>query len=152
MSRLLPPSPPSSSAATTKAMKGNRGKGTKPELLLRKALWHGGARGYRLNWKGAPGRPDICFPGRHLAIFVHGCFWHRCPKCHLGLPKSNSEFWKRKFELNVARDQKKERMLLDDGWKVMTVWECELKDGLAETVGKILSKLHTIDQISHGKG
>ena len=152
MSRLLPPSPPASSAATTKTMKGNRGKGTKPELLLRKALWHSGARGYRLNWKGAPGRPDICFPGRRLAIFVHGCYWHRCPRCHLGLPKSNSEFWKRKFELNIARDQKKECMLLEAGWQVVTVWECELKDRPAEAVAKILSKLHTINQSFHQKG
>lgn len=152
MSRLLPPSPPATYAATTKAMKANRGKGTKPELILRKALWHEGARGYRLNWKGAPGRPDICFPGRRLAIFVHGCFWHRCPRCHLGLPKSNTDFWKRKFELNVARDQKKERLLIDEGWKVMTVWECELKEELVKTVAKVLRQLHTIDRSLKKKG
>jgi DNA mismatch endonuclease (patch repair protein) len=152
MARLLPPSPPSSSAATTKAMKGNRGKGTKPELLLRKALWHEGARGYRVNWKGAPGRPDICFPGRRLAIFVHGCFWHRCTRCHLGLPKSNTEFWKRKFELNVARDQKKERLLIEAGWKVITVWQCELKAEPAKTVDTILRCLQSIDKSLQKKG
>ena len=141
MARLLPPSPPSSSPATSKSMKANRGKGTKPELFLRKALWHAGAKGYRLNWKGAPGRPDICFPKRKLAIFVHGCFWHRCPKCQLGLPKTNAEFWKKKFELNQLRDKEKERLLILEGWTVMVVWECELKNDVDKTLSKVLGSL-----------
>jgi len=122
-------------------MKANRGKGTKPELFLRKALWHAGAKGYRLNWKGAPGRPDICFPKRKLAIFVHGCFWHRCPKCQLGLPKTNAEFWKKKFELNQLRDKEKERLLILEGWTVMVVWECELKNDVDKTLSKVLGSL-----------
>lgn len=146
MARKLPPSPPSSSEATSKAMKANKGKGTGPELILRKALWHEGARGYRLNWEGAPGRPDICFPGRRLAIFVHGCFWHRCPRCALGLPKSNTEFWRRKFELNIARDKVKVSLLKRRSWKVMTIWECELKNDLDKTVIKILKEIQILNQ------
>lgn len=145
MARKLPPSPPSSSEATAKAMKANKGKNTAPEISLRKALWHEGARGYRLNWKGAPGRPDICYPGRRLAIFVHGCFWHRCTSCNLELPKTNTQFWKRKFELNVARDKEKECRLRAEGWDVVTIWECELKIDKDKMVALILRKLNDID-------
>ncbi|MFV2062505.1 MAG: very short patch repair endonuclease, partial [Chloroflexota bacterium] len=63
-------------------MKANRARDTKPELELRSALREAGYPGYRLNWKRAPGRPDISYPGRHVAIFVHGCYWHHCPRCH----------------------------------------------------------------------
>ena len=74
-----------------------------------------GLGGYRLNWKKAPGRPDIAYPGRKLAIFVHGCYWHHCPRCYPNLPKSNPEFWARKFELNRERDARKRRVL-EIGW------------------------------------
>jgi len=88
-------------------MKGNKAKNTKPELLLRKALCSTGIRGYSLNWKKVPGKPDIAFPGKKIAIFVNGCFWHRCPICDLPLPKTNIEFWKNKFIRNVERDRLK---------------------------------------------
>ena len=71
----------------------------------------GGLGGYRLNWRKAPGRPDIAYPGRQVAIFVHGCYWHHCPRCYPNLPKSNPEFWARKFELNQERDARKRRNL-----------------------------------------
>lgn len=104
-----------------------------------------------MNWKGAPGRPDICFPRRRFAIFVHGCFWHRCPKCNLGLPKTNTKFWKRKFELNVARDKEKERKLKAEGWKVMTIWECGLKFKFDKAVAQVLQQLKDIDSSLHKK-
>lgn len=103
-------------------------RNTKPELLLRKALWHSGLRGYRLHWKKAPGKPDIAFPGKKVAIFVNGCFWHRCPHCNLPLPKSNTEFWKEKFSKNVKRDVKKVMELEKKGWKTIVIWECEIKN------------------------
>lgn len=140
MVRQLPPSPRASSANTSKAMRANKAKDTKPELALRKALRESGYRGYRLNWKKVPGRPDISYPGKKLAIFVHGCFWHRCPKCTLGLPKSNIEFWKKKFVLNSARDIAKKHALEALGWKVWVVWECDIKKRNLASVFDFLAK------------
>jgi len=118
---------PAVSPATRHVMQANRSKDTKPELKVRAALRQAGLAGYRLHWKKAPGRPDICYPGRRLAIFVNGCFWHRCPYCDLPLPKSNVDFWEAKFARNRARDQRDYQLLLEDGWTVAVVWECRLK-------------------------
>ena len=90
-----------------------------------------GYPGYRLNWRKAPGRPDIAYPGRKVAIFVHGCFWHRCPSCNPPYPKAQSEFWKRKFAAQQERDARK----LQPNWKppagtVITVWECQVREDL----------------------
>jgi len=123
--------------STSKVMSSNKGKDTKPELQLRRSMWAKGIRGYRLNWKKAPGRPDIAFPGRKLAIFVHGCFWHRCAKCNLPSPKSNTEFWKTKFDRNVLRDAQKNEQLIKMGWTVITVWECDIKNNLKNIVDNI---------------
>ncbi len=122
-------------------MVANKSTNTKPELTVRRHLRTAGFPGYRLHWRinGEDGgyicRPDIAFPGRKLAIFVHGCFWHRCPKCDLVLPKSNVDYWSEKFEKNVERDRKKEISLRDFGWRVHTIWECELNDGASKLVG-----------------
>ena len=91
-------------AAIKKSMKGNKRANTKPELLVRQRLRAAGLTGYRLEWK-VPGKPDIAFPGRKIAIFVNGCFWHRCPKCNPSQPKRNVEFWEAKFRRNIERDQ-----------------------------------------------
>jgi DNA mismatch endonuclease (patch repair protein) len=122
-------------------MKGNRGRDTQPELLLRALLRQAGHPGYRLHWKKAPGRPDIAYPGRKVAIFVNGCFWHRCPHCQPAEPKSHSEFWQRKFELNRERDDRKCRELQDAGWTVITVWECSLKADAEAVVAEIVTSL-----------
>ena len=82
-------------------MRGNVRAGTKPELALRRLLRQAGYSGYRLHWKKAPGTPDVAYPGRKLAIFVNGCFWHRCPLCIPPLPKSHAEFWETKFARNL---------------------------------------------------
>ena len=119
--------PPPSSDITTRVMRANKGKGTDPEMVVRRMLREMGHPGYRLNWKKVPGRPDIAYPGRRVAIFVNGCFWHRCPRCNLPLPKSHTEFWQRKFERNVERDRRKTSELEAMGWKVITIWECEVK-------------------------
>jgi DNA mismatch endonuclease (patch repair protein) len=106
------------------------------------ALREAGLLGYRLNWKKAPGRPDIAFPGRRVAIFVQGCFWHHCPACYPNLPKSNAAFWARKFELNRERDARKRRDLEDLNWTVFEAWECHLKADAKLLVANMLVAIH----------
>lgn len=125
------------SAVTSKVMSANKGKDTKPELILRKALWNAHIRGYRLHWRQVPGRPDIAFPVRKLAIFINGCYWHRCPYCHPHEPKTNIDFWKKKFEANIARDRNKIEALHAVGWQIITVWECEIKKSINACVEQI---------------
>ena len=130
------------SEATRHVMQANKSKDTKPELRVRRALRDAGLTGYRLHWKGAPGRPDVCFPGRRVAIFVNGCFWHRCPRCQLPLPKSNVDFWRDKFERNRARDARDNELLVADGWTVVVVWECCLEGDLADAaMGEVVSEV-----------
>lgn len=127
-------SPKPSNENVSKIMSHNKAKNTKPELLVRKALWEKGHRGYRLHPKNIPGRPDIAFIGKKIAIFVNGCYWHRCPTCNYGIPKTNSKFWENKFSKNVERDKRKIKELKELGWKVVTIWECELKSSNAEDI------------------
>ena len=122
---------------TSRVMSANKAKNTKPEITLRKALWSEGYKGYRLNWKRAPGRPDIAYPGKKIAIFVNGCYWHRCPKCDLPLPKTNTEFWEDKFDKNVKRDKKKKDELLSLDWIVLVFWECDIKSNISNSIQKI---------------
>ncbi len=122
-------------------MRANRGRDTAPERALRRALRESGHPGYRLNWRRAPGHPDISYPGRRVAVFVHGCFWHHCPRCQPVLPRSNQAFWARKFELNQERDARKRRELEARGWVVHEVWECDIRDRLAEVTRRIVSDL-----------
>lgn len=102
------------------------GKDTKPELIVRKALYARGFR-YRLNVRTLPGRPDIVLRRYRAVIFVHGCFWHG-HDCHLfKWPKTRPDFWRDKIGRNVERDKETVAALLDEGWRVATVWECALK-------------------------
>lgn len=126
---------------TSRAMSSNRAKDTRPEVMLRSSLWANGVRGYRLHWKRAPGRPDIAFPAKKKAIFVHGCFWHRCPYCALGIPKSHSEFWIQKFLKNQERDQRKISRLITCGWNVLVIWECQIKRNTPECVHRVIDFL-----------
>jgi DNA mismatch endonuclease, patch repair protein len=138
----LPPAPPASSPSTRKTMQANRGKNTGPELELRRLLRNAGYPGYRLHWKKAPGHPDIAYPGRRIAVFVNGCFWHRCPHCNAPMPKSNTEFWQAKFAANRERDARKTAELEAAGWTVLTVWECQVRDepiGVVSDICKVLS-------------
>jgi len=121
----------------SRVMSRNKARNTKPELNLRRSLYADGVRGYRLNWKKAPGTPDIAFPGKKIAIFINGCYWHRCPHCELPLPKTNKEFWEEKFDKNIKRDIKKEKELLDLGWIVLVFWECKIKTNMKECTNKI---------------
>jgi DNA mismatch endonuclease (patch repair protein) len=104
-----------------------RSKDTQPELAVRKFLFRNGLR-FRLHAKYLPGKPDIIFPSRKLAIFVHGCFWHGCKKCIDGkrMVKSNSDYWMSKVEGNRRRDSRNKRALRASGWNSLTIWECEV--------------------------
>lgn len=105
--------------------------------MLRLALARAGVKGYRLHLKDVPGRPDIAFPKSKLAVFVNGCFWHRCPECNLRIPKTHREFWKKKFELNQERDKRMVDEATSAGWRVLTIWEHEVKKDLAGCVMRI---------------
>ena len=119
-----------------------KSKDTSPERTVRRVLTGLGAR-YRLHRKDLPGNPDIVMPGRKLAIFVHGCFWHG-HDCARGarVPKANRDYWLAKVARNRARDAKAAEALRADGWAVETVWECELKDAarLSDRLAAILGR------------
>jgi DNA mismatch endonuclease, patch repair protein len=114
-----------------------RGKDTKPEVRVRSALHALGYR-FRLHRKDLPGKPDIVLPKHRVAIFVHGCFWHS-HNCRYGsvVPATRAEFWSDKRAGTVARDEVKARTLMELGWRVFTIWECETKDQEALTVALI---------------
>ena len=105
-----------------------KGKNTKPEMRVRR-LVHGLGYRYRLHTKDLPGKPDLVFPGRRKVIFVHGCYWHM-HNCRYGqvVPKTNTEFWQTKRQSNVARDERNVTSLNEDGWEILVLWECEMKD------------------------
>jgi DNA mismatch endonuclease (patch repair protein) len=108
-----------------------KGRDTKPEMIVRRALTRLGAR-YRLHRKDLPGSPDVAMPGRRLALFVHGCFWHG-HDCARGarVPKQNRDYWLAKVARNRARDARNRDELAAMGWRAETLWECELKDAQA---------------------
>ena len=119
-------------------MAGIRGRDTAPERAVRRVAHRMGLR-FRLHRKDLPGRPDLVFPRHRLAVFVHGCFWHRHEGCRYAYtPKSRVAFWTRKFAGNVARDRRNEDALRDLGWRVLIVWECEARD--SEAVGMRLAR------------
>jgi len=115
-----------STSRRSENMRRIKSKGTEPEIAVRKALWTLGYRGYRIGTPDLPGKPDIVFNRRKLAIFVHGCFWHS-HSCREGKrkPKSNRGYWLPKLESNKRRDRRVKRLLRRSGWKVVTVWECQ---------------------------
>ena len=120
--------PPDKRSAVMRQVKS---RGTKPEMVVRRALWRLGGR-YRLHRRDLPGSPDIVLPGRKLAIFVHGCFWHG-HDCARGarVPKANRDYWVGKVARNRTRDAAARERLAEAGWRVETIWECELKDAAA---------------------
>ena len=128
---------------------------TKPELLVRRWLWSHGYR-YRLNVKGVPGKPDIVMRPYHTAIFVNGCFWHghgvefgvTSLECGVNnsdcckIPKSNTEFWVNKIRRNQERDKQNYKVLKENGWHVIVIWECQLKpDRIKETMLRVETML-----------
>ncbi len=119
-----------------------KGKNTKPEELVRKYLFSHGFR-FRKNDKRYPGKPDIVLPKYKTVIFVNGCFWHKHEGCkYFVWPKNNAEFWKEKIEQNAARDKRNYDMLQQSGWRVVIIWECELRPDCREaTLSSLISKL-----------
>ena len=118
-----------------------KGKDTKIEVEVRKYLFSKGYR-FRKNDKRYPGKPDIVLPKYHVAIFVHGCFWYRHEGCKdATTPKTRTEFWLEKFDKNVKNDQIKQEKLGELGWKVIVIWECELKRSFQETMDKVEKEL-----------
>ena len=115
-------------------MSGIRARDTKPELLVRRFLHANGLR-YRLHVKSLPGTPDLVLPRWKTVIFVHGCFWHQHPGCHLAyIPRTRRAFWLEKFERNVARDVAAISALEGAGWQVIVVGECVLRSGASQSV------------------
>ena len=118
--------PEASSEATRHVMQANRSKNTGPELRVRSALREAGLTGYRLHWKKAPGKPDVCFPGRRVP----------------SRPKTHPEFWEEKFARNRARDERNVRLLMETGWTVLVVWECQLKrERFDATMARIVAEV-----------
>ena len=123
----------------SRMMAGIRGKDTAPELTLRSGLHRLGFR-FRLHDRNLPGRPDLVFPARRAAIFVHGCFWHghSCPL--FKWPSSRVDFWRNKIEGNRARDETAMVHLKAKGWRALTVWECALKGKNRLPVGQVIER------------
>lgn len=131
--------PAASSENARATMRANRRVSAR-ETAFRLALWHAGARGYRLR-AHLPGRPDLVFPSIRLAIFVNGCFWHLCEECRLPMPSANADFWTDKLLETRRRDLRVLSRLRDMGWVAITVWEHEIRPSVggraAELAGQI---------------
>ena len=113
---------------------------TGPEWIVRRLLHRSGYR-YRLHYAKLPGRPDLVFPSRRKAIFIHGCFWHQHENCEMArVPKTRSDYWRSKFERNRRRDARNSAAILSLGWSVLTIWECELAD-MAALENRLVSYL-----------
>lgn len=135
----LPP-PPASDLAARRRMQANRSVDTTPEMRLRSALHARGLRyrtSRRIATAGRSVRPDIVFGRARVAVFVDGCFWHRCPD-HSTHPKANADYWQEKFERNVARDHGDDAALAEAGWAVMRIWEHEDAAAAADRVQRVL--------------
>ncbi len=123
-------------ATRSKMMSAIRGKDTRPELLIRKALFKKGFR-YRLHDHKLPGRPDLVFRKYRAVIFVNGCFWHQ-HRCHLfKWPGTRREFWEAKLNGNAATDLQALKLLMREGWRIMIVWECALKGRKRRTLEEV---------------
>ncbi len=117
-----------------------KGKNTKPEMLVRRYLHANGFR-YRLHVKGMPGKPDIVLPKYKTVIFVHGCFWHGHEGCkYYVVPKTRTDWWLNKINGNIANDAKANKAIKKEGWKIITLWECDLKSAIIDTTLKSLLK------------
>lgn len=120
-----------------------RGKNTGPEVKLRKLLWSQGIRGYRIHYN-LPGKPDIVFTKKKIAIFVDGCFWHKCPICFQE-PETRKEFWMKKIQSNVKRDKTVNAQLKTDGWKVLRFWEHDIREKPDLVIKKIKKQMLVLD-------
>ena len=133
------------SAKRSEIMSRIRSRDTKPEMVVRRTAHRLGFR-FRLHRRDLPGSPDLVFPRHRAVIMVHGCFWHRHPGCRLAsTPKSRTSYWEAKFRGNVVRDRRSESALVELGWRVLVIWECETKDEaeVAERIREFLAPRRT---------
>ena len=130
-------------ATRRRMMQGIRSRDTKPELLVRRGLHSRGFR-YVLGGRELPGRPDLVFPSKASVVFVHGCFWHRHQGCRYAyMPSTRIDFWLAKFEANIRRANLQQQQLTELGWRVIIVWECELRadsEKVIENLSEVLSE------------
>jgi DNA mismatch endonuclease, patch repair protein len=120
-----------------------RAKNTGPEVKIRKMLPANGIRGYRIHYN-LPGKPDIVFTKKKIAIFIDGCFWHKCPVCFQE-PETRKEFWMKKIQSNIDRDKKVNEQLKDDGWTVLRFWEHDVRknpDAIVKEISEMIEKFH----------
>ena len=122
--------PPSSTQTVHRIMAANRGKNTTIERKLRRGLSAVGAPRSRAHFRVGPTRVDLAFPSQHVAVQIHGCFWHHCPRCNLPIPRTNRAYWRRKFAINRSRDARSKREIRKVGWKLIEVWEHEIDEDL----------------------
>jgi len=127
-------------ATRSRMMSKIKGKDTRPELVVRRALHRLGYR-YRLHRKDLPGRPDMIFPSCKAVIFVNGCFWHAHDCGLFRLPKTHTGFWKNKISKNVERDKKNIQLLKEQGWRVLIVWECSIKRKKDEDISGVIRSI-----------
>lgn len=129
----------------SKNMSAIKGKNTKPEIIVRKYLFKHGFR-YRINVSNMAGKPDIVLSKYKTVIFVNGCFWHLHKDCkYFVWPKQNADFWQKKINGNVERDNRNYELLRNEGWKVLVVWECELKKKREETLEALVKMIKECD-------
>lgn len=123
----------------SKNMSHIRSKDTSIELKVRKYLFSLGYR-YRVNYKKLPGKPDIVFTKKKIAIFIHGCYWHghNCNSRYAHVSKSNTDYWNTKIQRNQERDKRNIEQLEKDGWKVIVLWECEIKENFGSIQGNLI--------------
>jgi DNA mismatch endonuclease (patch repair protein) len=114
-----------------------RSEQTGGEIALRRYLWRKGWRGYRINVNGLPGKPDIAYISKKVAIFVDGCFWHKCPRCY-SEPKSNRDYWIPKIQMNIERDRQQNVKLENLGWTVVRIWEHEIEQNIDECTERVI--------------
>jgi len=130
-----------SSARRSWNMSRIKGRNTGPELTLRSLIHRSGFR-FRLHARDLPGRPDIVLPRYRTIVFVHGCFWHRHQRCkHATTPSTRQEFWQKKFDANVRRDERNRSNLEAAGWTVVVVWECELESDPERVLKRLATDL-----------
>lgn len=139
----------------SRMMSGIRGRDTRPEMVVRRALFAAGFR-YRLHRRDLPGAPDLALSGRRVAVFVHGCFWHRHKECRYAkLPATRPEFWRAKLEGNAERDARVIEALQAMGWRVLVVWECAIRDRstlsiLSEALANWIKGNATLGEVAGG--
>ena len=117
-----------------------KSKDTSCEIILRKALWAAGVRGWQLHRKEITGNPDLVFKGKKIAIFIDGCFWHGCETC-CRMPKTRKEYWENKIKKNIIRDKEVNQQLKREGWKILRFWEHEIKREIDQCISRIINAI-----------